>query len=57
MATMSIKKSDSGMFWNVVYNDIVIGAFYSKSEAQKFVDDIGDDLHKAISKGLFGEDL
>jgi hypothetical protein len=53
---MKIIKSDSGMFWNVVYNDIVIGAFYSKSEAQKFVDDIGDDLHKAISKGLFGED-
>lgn len=42
---MEIKRSGSKKFWHVVFNNIMIGCFYTKREAQQFIDECGDLPH------------
>lgn len=42
---MEIKRSGSGKFWHVVFGDIFIDCFYTKREAEQFVNECGELPH------------
>lgn len=46
---MRIVRSKAKLFWHVVYNDVMVGCFYTRKEAQEFIDDMGE-LPEALDK-------
>jgi len=39
---MTIIRSPAKTFWHVVHNNVMIGCFYTKKEAQSFINDMGE---------------